>query len=458
MNSRHNPLYFIIGMLLIVFAIVFPELSKDWTTLLLKSIGSSITNKDSGELIIAAFVYIGRGSLIFGPMYLGAMFISVFFLKNRSSVLLQLFFSFIVTLSVLLLNILYMDTNSLMTHLILILITIFLTHYIPHQKYFFLLFTLILVQIILSVQWLNLFPEITFFGFGTDDLSISIKVADDYLTSYALLNTLSVTFFILFLTIAVFFTGLIYVYSKQIRTLQRYQIQERKLREARIAAIESRAYKEIHTLVHDLKTPLVTLEGLISLFGLTVEDNAKHKEYIYRIERSVEKINDMISEILYDDVHKKIKVTEFIDYVTSHFILDEKPIEINVDVPLDLPEIEVNKIRFTRAIANVLENSVLSIGNRPGDIQLKAVSQDGGVLFSIEDDGPGIESKLIHRIWEEGFSTKNSSGFGLPFVKRVVEDHGGWININSIPNVQTRVEIFVPVKKGANENDNGTGD
>lgn len=444
--GQQRQFYFITSLIFICIAEVFPMLTTNWTHFLIENIHASILNGDSGKLLITMFISIGRNLVIFFLIYMGAMLLIYSFIKDHTSNIFQILYAVAVLLFVFLYNRLYFEDHSMITHLILITSVLLLSNYIPKQKYFLLSYSIILVQIILSLLWLNLVPGISIFGFGTDDLSISVKTADAFLTTNKLLNTLSITFFILFIIIAAIYTSLISMYGKQINTLEKYQQKERELKNTRIALVESRIFKEIHTLVHDLKTPLVSIEGLISLMAIS-STNERFKSYIQRIEGSVEKIKEMISEILYEEVRKQISVEDLIKYVTSNVGLDGKPIELQVIIEERLPDVFVNKIRLARAIMNVLENAILSIGERSGEIQLQVTKHTGGVLVRIEDNGPGIEKSTLDHIWDDGFSTKNSSGIGLPFVKKVVENHGGWVIVKSIPGNKTMVDLFIPTRE-----------
>src|SRR5699024_7699641 len=168
-------------------------------------------------------------------------------------------------------------------------------------------------------------------------------------------------------------------------------------------------------LVHDLKTPLVTIEGLLSLIKLKMHTQNMNTldAHFERIERSTENMKDMISEILYADIKQPISVEELLEYVTSYLSLDEQQVDLQIKLASDLPTIYVNKIRFSRAISNILENAVTSFRGKAGYIVIDVKRIDNTISICIQDNGKGIKTTHLDDIWKEGFSTRQSSGIGL---------------------------------------------
>src|SRR5690625_7541200 len=142
--------------------------------------------------------------------------------------------------SLVIFNLLYTDQLSFQGHLLTIAIHVLLKSYIPALKHFYFIFAIILFLVLLSMLWLQLIPALSPFGFGTNDIAVTIKLADSFFTTNSLLNTLATIFSAVFFTIAIIFTFLIYLVNKQITTLKQYQDQEAELEEARIALMESK--------------------------------------------------------------------------------------------------------------------------------------------------------------------------------------------------------------------------
>jgi signal transduction histidine kinase len=75
------------------------------------------------------------------------------------------------------------------------------------------------------------------------------------------------------------------------------------------------------------------------------------------------------------------------------------------------------------------------------------------VAVSVSDGGCGIEEADLGQIFTPFFSTKGprGTGLGLPFVKRVIEQHGGSVEVNSEPGVGTTFRLIVPVPEESTE-------
>ncbi|MDC3412275.1 HAMP domain-containing histidine kinase [Aquibacillus sp. 3ASR75-11] len=446
MRSKSLVVAGIIGVFLIIYGQLFPSMSQDWSFYMLNTIEKSIQTRDNGALLIISFSYVARYVILFFILYLGSFLVANYVTNEQNNVLFQIIFIFCTLGSIFLLNQLYVEYIPFSLHLLLLSFLLFLKNYLPEQRYYYLTFSIVLILLLISFQWLNLIPALSAFNIGTDDFAIALKIADKFLTGERLFNTLFTVLFVVFSLIAIIFTILVHLFNMQFITLKKYQRQEVELKETRVALVESKVYQEIHTLVHDLKTPLVSVDGLLSLIEMKypIREDEKMQDYFNRLDRSIRKMNDMISEILYEDIKKAITVDELLRYVTSHLSLDDQKVTLSIKLEDHLPLIQVNKIRFARAISNLLENAILSFKGNSGNIHIHVKQIKEVVLFRIRDDGPGINENHLNKIWKEGFSTKNSTGIGLSFVKRVIENHGGNISVKSNVGKYTQMEIFLP--------------
>lgn len=410
-------------------------------------IQESILSRDSGLLLIAAFVFVGRYLIIFFLIYLGAWILCMAVSTDKYPWLFPLCYILLTTMELVFFNEIYQEHFAFQTHFLIIGLITLLQVYLPYQKYYYFIVSLVLIFVIFAIQWLQLIPALSVLGFGTNDIAVSVKVADKYITDHSLLNTMATIFFAAFLVMAIILTLLFHLQRKQVDTLKKFEVQGKELKETKVALVESKVYEEIATLVHDLKTPLVSVEGLMSLIEMKMADysNTAMGDYFRQIDDSIGKMKDMISEILYEQKKKLISPRELLEYVVSHLNLSDKQIQLKIDVTDHIPPLFVNKIRFSRAISNLLENAIGSFNGNEGYIRVDVKKVDDMILIQITDNGPGIPQEDLDHIWKDGFSTKNSSGIGLSFVKRVVENHGGTISVNTSPHLYTQMDIYMPI-------------
>jgi signal transduction histidine kinase len=435
------------GIMLIVVGILWPMITEGWTSFIIGNLEESITRKDSGNLVILSIYYTIQHAFFYFFIFFGTLLMIDEIFARRDPVYRQFCYAAVLIIILLLVNMLYHDNFSIIGQLMVISMLFFIQNFIPKQKNYYVIYSVILFFVLMAISWMQLIPAFSKFGVGTNDIAISLKTTDQYLTGSYLLNTLAIIFMLLFLMISMTLTFLVLLLNKQISTVKKIQEHESELKAAKVALVESKVYEEINSLVHDLKTPLSTLEGLTSLIKM----RSQHKKltsidhYLDRMSTSIQKMNDMISEILYEDNKQPISVKELLEYVTSHLILAKSDIAIEVSIEEEVPNIYVNKIRFSRAVSNILENAIASLNEKAGIIHVNVKKEDRKVFIQIVDNGSGIESAHLDSIWHDGFSTKNSSGIGLSFVKNVVESHFGTIDVSSVPGSHTRMTILLPI-------------
>lgn len=92
---------------------------------------------------------------------------------------------------------------------------------------------------------------------------------------------------------------------------------------------------------------------------------------------------------------------------------------------------------LNQIILNLVTNAIHAIGDKKGRIKLQfglSVDDDQTVRLVVEDNGCGIPKDLRKHVFEPFFTTKKEgkgTGIGLTVVKRMVEEHGGWIQVQS---------------------------
>lgn len=141
-------------------------------------------------------------------------------------------------------------------------------------------------------------------------------------------------------------------------------------------------------------------------------------------------------------------------------------IELVIDSADNAPDVDVDPNQFWKVLFNIVKNAAEAIGSRPGRIALSArpfrmssaesaafasehpLVEGEGVLFRVEDDGPGISPDIIGRIFDPYVSSKAlGRGLGLATVRTIVEAHGGGIRVESAVDRGTVFTVFLPVSK-----------
>ena len=99
---------------------------------------------------------------------------------------------------------------------------------------------------------------------------------------------------------------------------------------------------------------------------------------------------------------------------------------------------------FERAVLNLLENALQAVGDR-GEIAVSLRAAEHRVELEVSDSGSGLDPEVKVHLFEPFFSTKTSgSGLGLTLVKKIAEDHGGGVSLESPAGGPTRARLWLP--------------
>ncbi len=97
------------------------------------------------------------------------------------------------------------------------------------------------------------------------------------------------------------------------------------------------------------------------------------------------------------------------------------------------------------AVSEVAVNAVEALPATGGRVRLSARGEDGGVVFAVEDNGPGIPGEELEYVFDPFYTTKTVGvGMGLTKANRAVQEHGGDIAIQSVEGEGATVTLTVP--------------
>ena len=125
---------------------------------------------------------------------------------------------------------------------------------------------------------------------------------------------------------------------------------------------------------------------------------------------------------------------------------------MDIEIPQDLTVWAV-PVQIQQVLMNLILNARDAMLPRGGILTIKVWDNADAVQIELSDTGCGIESADLSRIFQPFFTTKadsksplqhSGSGLGLLFVKKVIDDHGGCVSVESEPSVGTTFKITLP--------------
>lgn len=294
--------------------------------------------------------------------------------------------------------------------------------------------------VVLSIQWLDLIPILTPYGFGWGELSYTVKNASELMGKEHLLNTVFGLAFGFNALIALLLTRLFVSYEKQLSQLRLLRLRERELTRMRTEQTRMRLYQEMQYLVHDLKRPLTTVLGLADL--LSISDCPRTVEYGKKILTAAERMDQMIGEIKDPDSVRTATVDEILKYAMAQIRVLPWGSIVSVEVSPGLLEkrLRLNVIRFSRVLVNLLDNGWHATEGREEPLLRLRVAEEGaGLSFIIEDNGIGFADAP-----EGTKSSWGSSGLGLAFSRTAVKGLGGTISHEGRPGGGVICRVRLP--------------
>ncbi|MFG6323094.1 MAG: HAMP domain-containing histidine kinase [Lachnospiraceae bacterium] len=210
---------------------------------------------------------------------------------------------------------------------------------------------------------------------------------------------------------------------------------------------EKKSKELVSNISHDLKTPITSIKGYVEGIMDGVADTPeKMDKYIKTIYNKANDMDRLINELTtYSGIDSnKIPYHFHILNVSDYFSdcveevgldLESKNIHLNFTNLVSADTCVVaDPEQLKKVINNIISNSVKYMGHDNGVIDIRILDEVESVKIEIEDNGKGIESKDIGNIFERFYRTDSSrnslqggSGIGLSIVKKIIEDHGGYV-------------------------------
>ena len=217
----------------------------------------------------------------------------------------------------------------------------------------------------------------------------------------------------------------------------------------------------VGALAHEIRNPLSTIRLNMELLAEDFEQTDPESPTKQRDRRAKAKIDlvrqecDRLQKLLGDflDFARQEKLTlepgslnAEIDQLLDFYAPQARDAHVEIVRYLDqeLPMVRLDRETLRSAVLNLLINAVQAMEGG-GQLVVRTRAAGLGVLLELIDAGPGMEPETLSKAFRAFYTTKQGgSGLGLPTARKIVEAHGGSIDIESTPGRGTKVTIWLP--------------
>ncbi len=248
----------------------------------------------------------------------------------------------------------------------------------------------------------------------------------------------------------------------------RLKKQSVELMEAKERAEESDRLKSafLSTVTHELRTPLAAIKGFSSTLlqpGVHWSPE-KERHFLEIIEESADHLNMLINQVLdmasmeagtLKVYPRPSSVGEIVTGVEKRLRVLCKNHDLRLEVPEETLPLAADPDRIGNVLVNLVENAA-KYSPKGTKVVLKVERDDGEIVFSVSDEGPGIPKEYQEKIFERFFripgpvtGPRQGTGLGLAIAKKIVEDHGGRIWVESKIGEGSRFCFTLPAHTSA---------
>jgi two-component system phosphate regulon sensor histidine kinase PhoR len=232
--------------------------------------------------------------------------------------------------------------------------------------------------------------------------------------------------------------------------------QDRRQEIEELKKLEAYRREFLGNVSHELKTPLFNIQGyILTLLDGGLDDPSINKEYLERSGKNIERMISIVEDLEvisrfetgelkldilnFDIVALVTDVIELLEVKAKKKNIHQKIVREN-EKPLF---VKADKERIRQVLINLLDNSI-KYGTDGGKTKVSFFDMDENILIEVTDNGLGVDSKDVPRLFERFFRVDKSrsreqggSGLGLAIVKHIIEAHHQTINVRSSIGVGT---------------------
>jgi len=209
-------------------------------------------------------------------------------------------------------------------------------------------------------------------------------------------------------------------------------------------------------LAHEIRNPLAGIAGVIEIIGRDLPASSPARAVVKEVRQEVLQINRIVSDLL-ECARPKPPETRLSDInaTVEHAVMFSRQQALSKSIDIEFRhqsvplEVEHDSNQVNQVLLNLLLNSIQSIDHR-GKITVTVERHDGVATIAVTDTGRGIAPDHLPHIFRPFYTTKgNGTGLGLSLARRIVEEHGGRIEVISTVGHGSTFTVFLPLRRAS---------
>ena len=199
-------------------------------------------------------------------------------------------------------------------------------------------------------------------------------------------------------------------------------------------------------LSHDLKSPIFSIDGFSELLLGDYNDrlDEEGQDFLRRIRSSVQQMKRVLDEMSHmvkllarPNARRPTPLHEIVEEVLLKYNFQIEEGGVRVDVPADLPTLNVDSEKIREALGALVSNALFFNDRPKGErtVTIDCAAEGDRVRICVRDNGIGVDPRYLGQIFELGLKLDKSrgggAGYGLYLARRVAESHGGSLSAES---------------------------
>jgi PAS domain S-box-containing protein len=206
------------------------------------------------------------------------------------------------------------------------------------------------------------------------------------------------------------------------------------------------------SVAHEIRNPLNSISGFAQLIGERTEENDKRKLFAQIVLEESQRIEKIIGNtLLFSRDAPRTSTPADINEVIASCVTassdkaETASVKIALDLDPDLPPVKGDAGRLEQVFNNLILNAIQAMPEG-GDVSIVTRTHDDTVKATVKDTGAGIPPGMADAIFLPFFTTKQGgTGLGLSVCRKIVEDHNGYLEVESKPGQGAEFKMTLPV-------------